>query len=197
MSVRNWLTHGSTAGASVYLICESDRRVLYESKYAQIYKWHVYWHWPHSMWSRVYETVERPSHWSTAAARLVCCWAPHGQDRSIDSRPHRVYDAATDPLMHWGSQSLWTPSASSCRLFQHDLLKFMAPMFATQPKMRKTTSPLARQLIPLVDGKWSLINTCHHTWAPQRWSFWLIIRCYTNVMLAYLLTLSKWQGIGR
>jgi len=118
-------------------------------------------------------------------------------DRALPPRPHRVYDAATDPLMHWGSQSLWTPSASSCRLFQHDLLKLMAPMFATQPKMRKTTSPLARQLIPLVDGKWSLINTCHHTWAPQRWSFWLIIRCYTNVMLAYLLTLSKWQGIGR
>jgi len=28
----------------------------------------------------------------------------------------------------------------------------MAPMFATQPKMRKTMSPLARQLIPLVDA---------------------------------------------
>ena len=50
------------------------------------------------MWSRVYETVERPSHWSTAAARLVRCWAPHGQDRSIDSR-RRSSAANADSVM--------------------------------------------------------------------------------------------------
>ena len=49
------------------------------------------WHCPHSMQSRVYETGECPSVLLTVCPiirqqeRRVCCWAPRGQEISIDS----------------------------------------------------------------------------------------------------------------
>ena len=56
----------------------------------------TYWHCPHSMWRRVYDTVESPSVCPSVCPInrpqhqqrrwRVCCWAPHGQEISIDSR---------------------------------------------------------------------------------------------------------------
>ena len=52
----------------------------------------VYWHCLHSMWSRVYETVQRPSvHLCLSVPlfdcgmRRVCCWAPCRQEILINS----------------------------------------------------------------------------------------------------------------
>ena len=61
-----------------------------------------YWHCTHNMRSNVYETVERPSVRpsvrrsvplpsidSSSGVRPVCCWAPRGQEISVDSRRRR------------------------------------------------------------------------------------------------------------
>ena len=69
------------------LFCSTDTWHIY------MLKAEYYWHCPHSMWSRVYETVEhlsvRLSHWSTAAAcgGFAAVGPPAWRYRSIAARP--------------------------------------------------------------------------------------------------------------
>ena len=55
-----------------------------------------YWHYSHGIWSKVYETVGRPSVCLSVRPtirtqlRRVCCWAPCRQEISIDSGGRRA-----------------------------------------------------------------------------------------------------------
>jgi len=78
-------------------VCTNGESVVFHDCNLIITSVSGYWLCPHSMWSRVYVAVRRPSvrlsvpsFDRSSGVRRVCCWAPCGQEISINSGGCRV-----------------------------------------------------------------------------------------------------------